>query len=140
MSAAIFGLIGVVIGAILTGGVEFGLRRVEQRRELRRVRRLIGSELSTVWTHLLLIVQVGGGALPPRVVEEKPDDWLPTQAWRLYKEALAGSLVSDAEWRELDSIYDDLIAMRYGLFAGGNYPTLDLERSRTRIENVLIGL
>jgi hypothetical protein len=46
VTAAIFGLIGVIIGALITGGVSYALQVRLERRELRAVARLMLQELS----------------------------------------------------------------------------------------------
>jgi hypothetical protein len=45
VTAAIFGLIGVIIGALITGGVSYALQVRLERRELRAVARLMLQEL-----------------------------------------------------------------------------------------------
>jgi hypothetical protein len=47
VTAAIFGLIGVIIGALITGGVSYALQVRLERRELRAVARLMLQELGS---------------------------------------------------------------------------------------------
>jgi hypothetical protein len=137
VAQAIFGLIGVVVGGMLTGGVSYALGRAEQNRELRRTRRLIISELSTAWMHLTLVVRHGPEKLSERIRRDKPDDWMPTQIWRSHKAEFAGSRASEEEWRRIDTIYDSLVVIREGLLGGAPFATEDFEDLRDQIWEAL---
>jgi hypothetical protein len=49
VTAAIFGLIGVVVGALVTSGVDLLLDKRRDGQLGRQASRLIGDELHTVW-------------------------------------------------------------------------------------------
>jgi hypothetical protein len=137
MTTGIFTLAGVVVGGLLTGGVTYWLSVLERRRELRRVRRLLMSELATAWTHLTIVLNRGQGEAMARVREERAEEWLPVSAWREHKATLAGSSVGESEWRALDGIYDELDAIRRGMFAGVEFLTVDIEDLRKNIWDAL---
>jgi hypothetical protein len=50
VAEAIFGLVGVVVGALVTGGVQLILDWRREQRDLRRTKRLVGAELREVLT------------------------------------------------------------------------------------------
>ena len=105
MSEAIFGFIGVAIGALATGGVHLFLESRRERRELRRARRLIAAELHSIQLDLEILVRqrlTPMSAMEPRI--------LPVEVWNESRGVLA--LLPDKEWELLPRIYDGVVKLR----------------------------
>lgn len=83
---AIFGLVGVVVGAVVTGGVDLVLEKLRERTERRRMRRLIAGELQTLWVQLDVAVAEG---VTPRV---PISDYLPDDVWLSSRPLLASAV------------------------------------------------
>jgi hypothetical protein len=90
MSAAVIGLVGVVIGASIAGATQFGLYRRVETRDARAAARLLRDALSgVVWS----LPHRPRGSLP-----EKPFDFVfALSEWREHRAVLAKSLPND-EW------------------------------------------
>jgi hypothetical protein len=102
MTVAIFGLVGVIVGALVTGGADFLLERRREQREIRRARRLVANELATaaVWVEALLINK--------RLPQTSSDEVLFSLAeWDSYRQVLAGEL-NDETWEGLSAAYEIL--------------------------------
>jgi hypothetical protein len=103
VTAAIFGLIGVVVGGLITGGVDFLLERRREGAEHKQAKRLVGDEIDSIVTGLDLIVE--NARLPRRgLSDEERMQFLPVGEWFQHKAALALAL-SDDEWRFLSTFY-----------------------------------
>jgi hypothetical protein len=98
MTTAIFGLIGVVVGGLLTGAVNLGTEWVRERRETRAAARILALEL--VDDHMKVLAALGtGGWLP--LSRLKFDQW----------EALGPVLarkMGPRDWAALQSAYVSL--------------------------------
>jgi hypothetical protein len=97
MAEAIFGLIGVLIGALVTGGLDLILERRREKKLVRRAIRLVGDELHKVWVSLSMLVQAGTA---PPMQEPEPELFLPTSAWAAHREILVDEIPNDA-WDEI---------------------------------------
>jgi hypothetical protein len=82
MAQAIIGLVGVVIGGVLTGGVEFVLERRREGRRGRAAARLIHAELSDIAAYV-------EASLFRRAWLADPAEALQGEAWKDRKSALA---------------------------------------------------
>lgn len=105
MTAAIFGLIGVVVGGLITGGVQIWIEHLRKRGELRTAKRLVDSELHSVTLDLEKFTTDG---ITP--AEWRRDQLLPSLAWREHRAILAA--LPDADWEQLYVVYDAIEAMR----------------------------
>jgi hypothetical protein len=93
MGEAIFGLVGVVVGAVVAGGVDYALDRRRERAGLRAALRLVEDEYKDLLSVVAIVLQM-------RVWP--PSDW---QAWRstsrdqweTHRDVLAARL-SAADW------------------------------------------
>lgn len=81
-SDAIFGLIGVVVGGVLTGGADFALERSREKRRARASARLIHDALTDMSTFL-------EASIGMRTWLEDPKKVLSTQAWDEQRGCLA---------------------------------------------------
>ena len=89
VSQAIFGLIGVVVGALTTGGTQLYLAWRGERREIRRAKRLVASELAQ---NGVLLAAVSAQKQVPYYAEGRP---LVTSAWEQTRSHLALALDED---------------------------------------------
>jgi hypothetical protein len=86
VTAAIFGLIGVVVGGLVTGGVDFLLDWRREGAEQKQAKRLVGDEVESIVTGLDHIVE--RGRLPGRLsTEEARMQFLPVSEWSQHKAA-----------------------------------------------------
>jgi hypothetical protein len=110
--AAIFGLIGVVVGGLITGGVDLFLEHRRESRAVATARRLVIDELHNVWSHLDMLKTVG--TTPQRLSEETSARFLPTGDWDRYREVLASPSagMSDDAWIGLSNLITSAKALR----------------------------
>lgn len=95
MTAAVFGLVGVIVGACVNGGVAFWARSQALRAERRVSARLVYEELDALDTTLSVSVD-------QRIsLEDCP---LPTPEWLAHKTILAAGLNRD-EWVDVSGAY-----------------------------------
>jgi hypothetical protein len=90
VSEAIFGLVGVVVGGLLTGGMEFLHNRLEQRTDVREAARLLHIDLITIENAL---EQVAKGEWPPDAEWTRRAVQVP-EVWPQVRSPLARSLKS----------------------------------------------
>lgn len=95
MTAAVFGLIGVIVGACINGGVAFWARSKALRAERRVSARLVYEELDGLETTLSV------SADARILLEDLP---LPTPEWLAHKTTLAAGL-NQTEWVCLSGAY-----------------------------------
>lgn len=95
MTAAVFGLVGVIVGACVNGGVAFWARAQILRSERRVSARLVHAELDAIETTLSVSAEAR------ILLEELP---LPTPEWLAHKTALAAGL-NRAEWVRVSGAY-----------------------------------
>ena len=131
MSAAIFGLLGVVVGAVLTGGVDYVMARRQEKAELRQSTRLVADELHSLWLMVDLILE--RGQLPPaRLPGEEAERLFSTDSWQAHKPVLARGLRQE-QWRALATVYAAVESMRVVILRTPDLP-LDTEGSSALIE------
>lgn len=108
MSSAIIGLLGVVVGAIITTGTQIWLERQKTNVGARRAKRLVYHELMQSCTalHILADEQV-----EPNVIRLALDQLLPKVVWDEYRPDLAGTL-NDTDWQTLLNAYSMLEVLR----------------------------
>jgi len=106
MEVAIFSLIGVVLGGIITGGTQMFLERRRERRAVRRAKRLVGGEL----LHASMILR---SLSDSKIWPSSPDatSVLPTSAWQEHRAHLADVLDEDL-WNQLVTTYSRLEIVR----------------------------
>jgi hypothetical protein len=101
MEAAVFGLVGVVLGGLLTAGTQLWLEHRRERRAISRAKRLVSGEL----LHAILILRTEA--------DRSDGTWmffddaarvLPTTAWGEHRAHLA-ELVSEEVWERLVMAY-----------------------------------
>ena len=59
MTAAIFGLIGVIVGVVVAGAVDLYMARRHEKAAVFKAKRLVGEELQTIWMHLDNAIEAG---------------------------------------------------------------------------------
>jgi hypothetical protein len=101
ITVAGIGLLGVLIGGIITAGANFVLAVRRERVEAERDHRSHAIEVKRA-SRLILVELVGAEATTKICVEKRrwwdhPDIQLKTEAWRKYSDVIAPAL-SDAEW------------------------------------------
>jgi hypothetical protein len=111
VTTAIFGLVGVVVGAVVTGVVDLFVARQGRRASVFLARRLVGEELQTIWMHLDGLI--ASGHTPRTESDERIARYMPTVAWEAHKETLAvkGALTDD-EWIYVSSILHAVASLR----------------------------
>jgi hypothetical protein len=111
-ATAIFGLIGVVVGAVVTGGVDFILEKRREDAEQKRARRLIAGELQLVAVHL---EQASEQPATPRVrISDFQGQFLPDEVWLASRTQLASAL-DDKQYVDLAGIYAAVAMLRLSL-------------------------
>ena len=114
MSAAIFGLIGVIVGALLTGFVASSAVARRTRRAVQEAARL-----------LLVDVAFAQSAYEQCLEEEKwvvlPARPISLEAWNEWKELLASNISGGAEWKKLYSVFVD--AQQFNALAAAHRET-----------------
>jgi hypothetical protein len=91
VAEAIFGLVGVVVGALVTGGVEFLAERRRESSLRRKAARLVEAELDQAARALETALDAGRSWNPPSV-----------PSWAEYAPVLADSLDTD-DWQVVES-------------------------------------
>src|SRR5690349_21624673 len=91
---AVIGLVGVVIGALATGGMAFLMERRRERRSIRAAARIVQQELVEGMTAAGQIYLFEDGAVVTRSI------FIGKSSWLRHQYALAEAL-SDPEWDEL---------------------------------------
>ena len=110
MLAAIFGLLGVIVGGLITAGTNFFLAHRSDRAERRQGTRLVADEIDTL---LLSLVEISDyERTPQRGLENDAAAFLPNQEWLAHKTILARS-VGDNVWDDLAAFYFSIEAARY---------------------------
>lgn len=97
MSAGWFALLGVVTGALITGGINYALQVRRERREVRAVARLMLHELGSTGDSVQFALDNDN----PRVLFDEPSE----REWKRHHLLLARHL-SDDNW--------DTVALGYG--------------------------
>jgi hypothetical protein len=102
MEVAIFGLIGVVLGGLITFGTQMFFEWRRERRAVRRAKRLVGGEL----LHASTILRSFSDS---KIWPSSPDvtSVLPTSAWQEHRDHLADMLNKDL-WDQLVIAYSKL--------------------------------
>lgn len=110
MTIAIFGLVGVVVGALVTGAVNLWLERIREGNAIRMAKRLVADELHTVWGQLLALA---GAAESPDETETVKEKLLPSDDWRKYRETLAAPrALNQTEWTTLSTTFYSVEILR----------------------------
>jgi hypothetical protein len=103
MSAAIFGLIGVVIGALVTGGVTFFLEWRRERAALRAGLRLVGEELKDMLLEVQIMVDMR--AWGPPEVRQGLGGRISHEQWDRHRDVFAAQL-SPTDWVKIAGARD----------------------------------
>jgi hypothetical protein len=103
VTAAIFGLIGVVVGALINGVVTALAQRRTERSERRAATRLVASELDT-WNSLALAAEARPPEQLPQLHNAEPI------LWQSNRSVLARSLRDD-DWEAVASAYAHVDAL-----------------------------
>jgi hypothetical protein len=116
MSQAIFGLIGVVIGGLISDGATYLMARRGERRRAQAAVRLVEAEVRNAATvaESVLPVILDDTPYPPRLLEQAWESLsaLPTpSAWQAYKGDLA-ELLDARNWYAIADSYEALDALR----------------------------
>jgi hypothetical protein len=103
---AIFGLVGVVVGAVVTGGVQVFLDRRKERDAIGRSKRMVSGELFQARIVLQSIALVG-----PPAVNVDLNEMLPISAWQTRGPQLA-RVLPESVWNLAVVVYAELILTR----------------------------
>src|SRR2546425_88006 len=95
LASAIFPLVGVLIGGLLAGGVQWTMARRAERRAARTAAKLVRLELDDYEALERRWLQIG---------ILRCDWWKPPESWNEQRSALAANL-SDAEWNAVEKAY-----------------------------------
>jgi hypothetical protein len=104
---ALIGFLGVLIGALITGGIAYLGDRAHRIADKRTARRLIATEIRFD-TNRLVLVSVYGKVIgaPPRTVQ-----------WESQASTLA-RYISNGEWSPVSTFYNDLLNIEPSLSRG----------------------
>jgi hypothetical protein len=105
MTAAIFGLVGVMVGGALNAIVAAAAERRREARERRTTSRLLGRELNGALYGVREWIRVGSVGHPLR------EDVLRFPAWKLYHTVAARTLEPD-DWDSVSDAYSLLYTVR----------------------------
>jgi hypothetical protein len=125
VTEAIFGLVGVLIGALVTAGVNL---HVEHRREraaaieAKRRRyaeiavtcRLVANEIDTIGENFRLLAELKRTLIRP--IHEAPG-YLPSTEWATSRTKLAGIVADYRAWSEITSVYHNAGGLRARMVA-----------------------
>jgi hypothetical protein len=113
LTAAIFGLLGVVIGGLVAGGVGYFMARRQERADLRQARRLVADELFTIALQYSILVE---DRMTPNESSPMRANPLPSTSWEANRATLARGL-DERDWTDLPGFYARLEAYRSSLVA-----------------------
>jgi hypothetical protein len=106
--SAILPLVGVVIGALAAGGTAYGLKRRDERNELRAASRVLLTDLYDAHDVLTLKTSPSMRDTVDDIdwssVEDEGTDLLSTEAWKRHELLLARHL-DDFEWGEVSGAF-----------------------------------
>jgi hypothetical protein len=101
MESAVFGLIGVVVGGLLTGGTQLWLERRRERYAVSRAKRLVSGELLSAILIMRTIYNTPSKTWP---YFQDPDTALQTSAWQEHRTHLA-TVLTEEVWERLVMAY-----------------------------------
>lgn len=104
MTQAIFGLVGVLIGGLLTGGVDYMMRRREERETMRSLARAIHAELLDMRSQCEFCSDLGNWHLVDQAFK------LPS-VWRDH-ELVLGRLLTWEQWAGLQAVRVSQVGVR----------------------------
>ena len=136
MAEAIFGLIGVIVGAIITGGGTLYIERRREMREIKLAKRLVADELRSIHADLLLLIE--HETTPRPQVEDLYGTFLATTLWYEHKSVLADDrALSEEKWFLLSERVDSVRGQRLLLKAAEpGKPITEIPRLRRMAEQV----
>lgn len=102
MEVAIFGLIGVVLGGLITGGTQMFLEWRREQRAVRRAKRLVKGELLQA---SMILRYFANSKIWPSSLDATTA--LPTSAWQEHRAHLADVFDEDL-WNQLVTTYSQL--------------------------------
>jgi hypothetical protein len=105
MTEAVFGLVGVIVGAVLTGGIQWWMARRSEKALLRTAARLIQVELRGFQDLLDLWLSL------KRIGAEW---WKPPEYWPAQRGVLAAGL-SRENWTTVSDAYEELQRIENGI-------------------------
>lgn len=111
VAEAIFGLVGVIVGALTTGGTQVFLEWRRERRDVHRAKRLVAAELLGNASYLAAVSEL------KQVAYVETGAPLATSAWEQTRSDLAATL-DEALWTRLAVAYVDLDRERERLNVG----------------------
>jgi hypothetical protein len=110
-----FGLVGVIIGGLITAAANWQIERRREAREAaqrernaRTARRLIGDEIDTLAGAYAEFA--GRGRMPEKPYEVQY--FFPREQWERYKETLASSIEDEVLWHGLVTFYFNVLGVR----------------------------
>lgn len=103
---AIFGLIGVAVGALATGGTQLYLDRRKEQHSIARAKRLVSGEL--LQARVIIASVIERGLFPPEV---DLVEMLPTTAWETHAADLA-PVITEELWNQAVVLHAELLALR----------------------------
>lgn len=96
MSTAAWGFIGVILGALIAGGIDFLAQRRREQAAMKVARRLVAIEVQTLWMNFHLLLDAGTTPTFPFGLDAA-DQFLPTESWESHRDVLARGL-DDTTW------------------------------------------
>jgi hypothetical protein len=102
MEEAIFGLVGVLVGAFVTSGWDYLMVRRREARATRLATRLVADELQMLVSDFEVLAE--HGKTSKETSAEARASLFPTEMWGAHREVLAASL-PDEVWGTLASVY-----------------------------------
>jgi hypothetical protein len=110
--AAIFGLVGTLVGVLAGGTLEFLFELRREKAGIRQAKLLVAVDLQTAQFHLEGLLN--SGHTPQPLSDEVRARFLPTDAWHEYKETLAlKAALSDTQWGLLATLEHTIENVRF---------------------------
>jgi hypothetical protein len=134
MSGALIGLIGVVVGAALSGGVTWFMARRTDARQTRAAARLVQDELGEIYSYAHLHVYLAhAGSQSPTTFAE-----FSLEAWDKQRGILAENLADDA-WLKVAIAYRNVrLRQVYERKTGDTDPPEDVAPTDERVRELVL--
>ncbi len=106
MTEAVFGLLGVLIGGLLTGGIDYLMRRREERQMMRALARSLHADFVELRSKYVYCAELGNWMLL-----DAEDASFSSKAWQDH-ELVLGRFMTWKQWIGLQAVHGAQLAVR----------------------------